>query len=82
VAGGEKIPRKNGPGLVRADLLVINKVDLARHVGADLDIMAADAARVRGGRPTLFTNCKTGDGVDAVVELLRNVALVGATAPA
>ena len=67
VAGGEKIPRKNGPGLVRADLLVINKIDLAPYVGADLDIMASDAARVRAGRPTLFTNCQTGEGLDAVV---------------
>jgi urease accessory protein len=82
VAGGEKIPRKNGPGLVRADLLVINKVDLASHVGADLAIMAADAARVRQGRPTLFTNCKTGEGLDEVVAHLRATVLSGVAAPA
>jgi urease accessory protein len=70
VAGGEKIPRKNGPGLVRADLLVINKIDLAGYVGADLAIMASDADRVRHGRPSLFTNCLTGEGLDAVMARL------------
>jgi len=67
VAGGEKIPRKRGPGLIRADLLVINKTDLAEHVGARLHVMASDSETVRNGAPTLFTNCKTGDGIDAVL---------------
>ena len=71
VAGGDKIPRKRGPGLVLADLLVINKVDLAPHVGADLDVMQRDAAAVRGGRPQLLTNCRTGEGLDAAVEHLE-----------
>ena len=63
VAGGDKIPRKGGPGVTRSDLLVINKIDLAPHVGADLDVMARDASAVRGERPFVFTNLKTGDGV-------------------
>lgn len=67
VAGGEKIPRKRGPGLIHADLLVINKTDLAGLVGARLEVMAREADEVRGGRPVLFTNCRTGEGVDAVV---------------
>ena len=68
VAGGDKIPRKRGPGLIRSDLLVINKVDLAPFVGADLDVMARDSEIQRQGRPYLFTNCRTGEGVDAVLE--------------
>jgi urease accessory protein len=67
VAGGDKIPRKRGPGLIRSDLLVINKVDLAPYVGADLGVMARDSEIQRGGRPFLFTNCRTGEGVDAVL---------------
>jgi urease accessory protein len=82
VAGGEKIPRKNGPGLVRADLLVINKIDLAAHVGADLAIMARDADRVRSGRPSLFTNCRTGEGLDAVTAELVRTVLAQAAVPA
>jgi urease accessory protein len=70
VAGGDKIPRKRGPGLVLADLLIINKVDLAPHVGADLEVMRRDSELVRGGRPFLFTNCRTGEGVEAVAEFL------------
>jgi urease accessory protein len=66
-AEGEDIPRKRGPGVVECDLLVVNKTDLAPHVGADLDVMRADAEAVRDG-PTVFTNCKTGEGVDAVLE--------------
>ena len=68
VAGGDKIPRKQGPGLIRSDLLVINKQDLAEHVGASLEVMARDSTRVREGRPFMFTNCRTGDGIDAVLE--------------
>jgi urease accessory protein len=67
VAEGEKIPRKGGPGITRSDLLVINKVDLAPHVGADLGVMERDARRMRGARPFVFTNLKTGDGVERIV---------------
>jgi urease accessory protein len=76
VAGGEKIPRKGGPGITRSDLLVINKIDLAPHVGADLAVMDRDARRVRAGRPFVFTNLKTGEGVDAVVGWLRHALLL------
>ena len=72
VAQGEKIPRKGGPGITRSDLLVINKIDLAPHVGADLDVMAADAKAQRGARPVAFANCKTGQGVDAVMEFIMH----------
>jgi urease accessory protein len=75
VAGGDKIPRKRGPGLVLADLLVINKVDLAPHVGADLEVMRRDSELVRGGRPFLFTNCRTGDGVEGVTEFLLRAGM-------
>jgi urease accessory protein len=71
VAGGDKIPRKRGPGLVLADLLVINKVDLAPHVGADLEVMARDSRLVRDDRPFLFTNCRTGQGVEPVAGYLE-----------
>jgi urease accessory protein len=70
VAGGDKIPRKRGPGLIQADLLVINKTDLAELVGASLDVMARDSDEVRAGHPTLFTNCKTGEGIAAVIDWL------------
>ncbi|HET6309943.1 MAG TPA: urease accessory protein UreG [Candidatus Nitrosotalea sp.] len=74
VAGGDKIPRKRGPGLVLADLLVINKVDLAPHVGADLEVMQRDSELVREGRPFVFTNCRTGHGAEAVVSFLEAAA--------
>ena len=67
VAGGDKIPRKGGPGVTRSDLLVINKIDLAPLVGASLDVMAHDARAGRGERPFIFTNLKTGAGLDDVV---------------
>jgi urease accessory protein len=70
VAGGDKIPRKRGPGLILADLLVINKTDLAPYVGADLDVMEHDARLIRGDRPFLFTDCRAGVGIDAVAEHL------------
>jgi urease accessory protein len=76
VAGGEKIPRKGGPGITRSDLLIINKTDLAPHVGANLDIMAADARRQRGLRPFVFTNLRTGEGVQAVVDFIREQGLL------
>jgi urease accessory protein len=70
VAAGEKIPRKGGPGITRSDLLVINKVDLAPLVGADLGVMKADALRMRGKRPFIFTNLKSGDGVDQIASFV------------
>ena len=66
VAGGEKIPRKGGPGITRSDLLVVNKIDLAPFVGADLSVMEADTQRMRQGRPYVFTNLRAGVGVDVV----------------
>jgi urease accessory protein len=72
VSGGDKIPRKGGPGVTRSDLLVINKVDLAPHVGADLDVMARDAKMMRGERSLVFTNLKTGAGLQNVVTWIRH----------
>lgn len=66
VAAGDKIPRKGGPGITRSDLLVINKIDLAPHVGASLEVMERDALRMRGARPFVFTNLKTGEGLERV----------------
>jgi urease accessory protein len=66
VAGGDKVPRKGGPGITRSDLLVINKVDLAPLVGADLAVMARDAAEKRGERPVAFLSLRTGEGMDAI----------------
>jgi len=71
VAGGEKIPRKGGPGITRSDLLVINKTDLAPHVGASLDVMARDARAQRGERPFVFTNLKTREGLGEVIDFIR-----------
>jgi urease accessory protein len=71
VSGGDKIPRKGGPGIARADLLVINKMDLAPHVGASLEVMARDARAARGDRPLLFTDLRHEQGVDALVALVR-----------
>ena len=70
VAGGDKIPRKGGPGITQSDLLVINKTDLAPHVGADLGVMERDARRMRGDGPTVFAQCKNGAGVDEIATLL------------
>jgi len=72
VSGGDKIPRKGGPGVTRSDLLVINKVDLAPHVGADLDVMSRDAKMMRGERSVVFTNLKTGVGLEDVVTWIRH----------
>ena len=72
VAAGDKIPRKNGPGITQSDILVINKTDLAPYVGASLDVMAHDSKLMRGDKPFLFTNCKTGEGIAALVELIRS----------
>ena len=70
VSAGEEIPRKGGPGITRSDLLVINKTDLAPHVGADLAVMDRDAKRMRGDRPYYFTNLKAGKGVEEIVEFI------------
>ena len=70
VAAGEKIPRKGGPGITRSDLLVINKTDLAPHVGADLDVMEADTQRMRKGRPYFFTNLKNGQGLAGIMKFI------------
>ena len=78
VSGGEKIPRKGGPGITRSDLLVINKTDLAPHVGADLAVMARDAKIQRKARPFVMTNMKTGEGVDEVIAFLREKGGLGA----
>jgi urease accessory protein len=71
VAAGDKIPRKNGPGLAQSDILVINKTDLAPYVHASLDVMAADSRLIRAGRPFVFTNCLTGEGIDDLLSLMR-----------
>ncbi|MBI2154026.1 MAG: urease accessory protein UreG [Candidatus Rokubacteria bacterium] len=78
VAEGEKIPRKGGPGITRSDLLVINKIDLAPYVGADLSVMEADAKRVRGARPFVFTNLKDGTGVASIIDWIRTSVLFDA----
>ena len=81
VAEGEKIPRKGGPGITRSDLLVINKIDLAPYVGADLSVMERDTLRMRGARPFVFTNLRAGEGVDAIVAWIkRELTLDAATA--
>lgn len=75
VSGGDKVPRKGGPGVTRSDLLVINKVDLAPMVGASLEVMARDAKAVRGERPVIFTNLKSRDGLESVVEWIERELL-------
>jgi urease accessory protein len=75
VAGGDKVPRKGGPGITRSDLLVINKIDLAPHVGADLKVMDRDSKLMRGAKPFIFSNLKTGQGVDDVVRWIRQELL-------
>lgn len=75
VAEGDKIPRKGGPGITRSDLLVINKIDLAPYVGADLDVMDRDSKKMRGSRPFLFTNIRGDEGIDCVVEWIQKDVL-------
>jgi urease accessory protein len=75
VAGGDKVPRKGGPGITRSDLLVINKTDLAPYVGADLKVMDRDSKMMRGQKPFVFTNLKTRDGVESVVSWIRQELL-------
>ncbi len=77
VAQGEKIPRKGGPGITRSDLLVINKTDLAPHVGASLAVMESDTKRMRGERPFVFTNLKTGDGAATVASFVERQGGLG-----
>src|SRR5882672_883838 len=76
VAAGDKIPRKGGPGITRSDLLIINKIDLAPHVGASLEVMSRDAEKQRGPRPFLFTNLRTGEGVDEVRDFVVKQGLL------
>jgi urease accessory protein len=77
VAQGEKIPRKGGPGITRSDLLVINKTDLAPHVGASLAVMESDTKRMRGERPFVFSNLKTGEGVAAIASFVERQGGLG-----
>jgi urease accessory protein len=81
VAAGDKIPRKGGPGITKSDLLVINKIDLAPMVGASLEVMDCDARRMRGERPFVFTNLKTGHGLDIVVRFIETEGLLAAPIP-
>lgn len=78
VAAGDKIPRKGGPGIMRSDLLIINKIDLAPHVGASLEVMDRDARKMRGERPFVFTNLKTGAGLDNVIAFIEREGMLGA----
>ncbi len=79
VAGGEKIPRKGGPGITKSDLLIINKTDLAPMVGASLEIMAQDAKRMRGDRPFQFSNMKDGDGLNEIIAFIEKQGLLTAS---
>ena len=77
VAGGEKVPRKGGPAITRSDLLVVNKIDLAPHVGADLDVMEADTKNVRGDRPYVFADTLRREGLDRIVGFIKSKAGLG-----
>jgi urease accessory protein len=81
VAAGDKIPRKGGPGITKSDLLVINKIDLAPMVGASLEVMAHDAKKMRGARPFVFTNLKTGQGLDTIVKFVETDGMLCAAQP-
>lgn len=76
VSAGDKIPRKGGPGITKSDLLVINKTDLAPIVGASLDVMARDASKMRGDKPFIFANMKTGDGLGSVIEIISDQGML------
>ena len=75
VAAGDKIPRKDGPGISHSDILVINKTDLAPYVKADLEVMRRDSQNMRAGKPFIFTNCFTGEGIDSLVDMICRMAL-------
>jgi len=79
VAAGDKIPRKGGPGITKSDLLVINKIDLAPMVGASLEVMDRDSRRMRGARPFVFTNLKTGQGLEAVIRFIETEGMLCGT---
>ncbi|MEM8718124.1 MAG: urease accessory protein UreG [Cyanobacteria bacterium P01_G01_bin.39] len=81
VGAGDDIPRKNGPGFVQADLVVINKIDLAPYVGADLDLIRQQAPQHRGGKPTAYTNCKTGTGLNEVRDFIAERVLFNTLTP-
>jgi urease accessory protein len=81
VAAGDKIPRKGGPGIVKSDLLVINKIDLAPMVGASLEVMAHDAKKMRGARPFVFSNLKTGQGLETIVQFIETEGMLCAAQP-
>lgn len=76
VAAGDKIPRKGGPGITKSDLLIINKIDLAPYVGASLEVMDRDAQKMRGTRPFVFTNLKTGFGLPTVIQFIESAGLL------
>jgi len=80
VSAGDKIPRKGGPGITRSDLLIINKIDLAPYVGASLDVMDRDAKKMRGERPFVFTNLKTGQGLDQVIAFIEREGMLNVEA--
>jgi urease accessory protein len=82
VAAGDKIPRKNGPGISQSDILVINKTDLAPYVDASLEVMDHDSRLMRGDKPFIFTNCKTGEGIEELVYLIRENVLFDLAVPA
>ncbi len=82
VSAGDKIPRKGGPGITRSDLLVINKIDLAPHVGASLEVMDRDARRMRGPSPFVFSNLKTGTGLDDIVGFITREGMLAPRLPA
>ncbi|MEO6367233.1 MAG: urease accessory protein UreG [Steroidobacteraceae bacterium] len=76
VSAGDKIPRKGGPGIMKSDLLIINKIDLAPYVGASLEVMDRDARKMRGERPFVFTNLKTGHGLDTVIDFILDKGML------
>ncbi|MDX1374280.1 MAG: urease accessory protein UreG [Burkholderiales bacterium] len=76
VAAGDKIPRKGGPGITKSDLLIVNKIDLAPMVGASLEVMARDARKMRGERPFVFTNLKTGEGLEFVIQFIEKEGML------
>ena len=81
VAAGDKIPRKGGPGITKSDLLVINKIDLAPMVGASLEVMDQDSKKMRGKRPFVFSNLKTGQGLDAIIKFIETEGMLCAAQP-